>query len=265
MVPAHVGGDRAGGSDGRALGRIASPGAGCVKELAPGLWQLRAVPDPNGINVYLMGDVLVDAATRCAGGGSSRSCRGARSPRTRSRTPTPTTRARATWSARRSAIPFWVRRARRRRGRGPAADQGASSRTRLNGRIFYRTAGPGHPVDRRLREGDEVAGFTCSTCRATPRPRGLLARVRPRARARRRAQQHGRAHGRPGAARAEGHLHAGSRRRNRALDPSALAALEPALVLLRPRPSAAGPAALVEFCRGLAVPSALSTRTGPGT
>src|ERR687889_2285537 len=37
-----------------------------MKELAPGLFQLRGFP-PNGINVYLMGDVLVDAATRRAG------------------------------------------------------------------------------------------------------------------------------------------------------------------------------------------------------
>ena len=37
-----------------------------MKELPPGLWQLRGFP-PHGINVYLMGDVLVDAATRRAG------------------------------------------------------------------------------------------------------------------------------------------------------------------------------------------------------
>lgn len=37
-----------------------------MKELAPDLWQLRGLP-PNGINVYLAGDVLIDAATRHAG------------------------------------------------------------------------------------------------------------------------------------------------------------------------------------------------------
>ena len=44
---------------------------GRMKELAPGLWQLSGFP-PHGINVYLMGDVLVDAATRRAGPRSSR-------------------------------------------------------------------------------------------------------------------------------------------------------------------------------------------------
>ena len=34
-----------------------------MKELAPGLWQLDGFP-PNAINVWLMGDVLVDAGGR---------------------------------------------------------------------------------------------------------------------------------------------------------------------------------------------------------
>ncbi len=37
-----------------------------MKEVAPDLWQLRGFP-PDGINVYLAGDVLIDAATRRAG------------------------------------------------------------------------------------------------------------------------------------------------------------------------------------------------------
>jgi glyoxylase-like metal-dependent hydrolase (beta-lactamase superfamily II) len=36
-----------------------------VKRLADGLYQLSGFP-PNGINVYLIGDVIVDAATRHA-------------------------------------------------------------------------------------------------------------------------------------------------------------------------------------------------------
>src|SRR5215210_774606 len=36
-----------------------------MKEIAPGLWQLRGFP-PNVINVYLAGDVLIDAATKQA-------------------------------------------------------------------------------------------------------------------------------------------------------------------------------------------------------
>ena len=37
-----------------------------MKELAPDVWQLGGLP-PNGINVYVIGDVLIDAATRRAG------------------------------------------------------------------------------------------------------------------------------------------------------------------------------------------------------
>jgi glyoxylase-like metal-dependent hydrolase (beta-lactamase superfamily II) len=37
-----------------------------VKELAPDVWQLGGLP-PNEINVYVIGDVLIDAATRRAG------------------------------------------------------------------------------------------------------------------------------------------------------------------------------------------------------
>ena len=38
-----------------------------MRELAPDVWQLGGFP-PNAINVYLIGDVLIDAATRWAGG-----------------------------------------------------------------------------------------------------------------------------------------------------------------------------------------------------
>ena len=37
-----------------------------MRQLAPDLWQLRGFP-PNGINVYLAEDVLIDPATRQSG------------------------------------------------------------------------------------------------------------------------------------------------------------------------------------------------------
>jgi len=45
-----------------------------VKELADGVYLLRGWP-PNAINVYLVGDVLIDAATRQASAGSCASSR----------------------------------------------------------------------------------------------------------------------------------------------------------------------------------------------
>ena len=46
-----------------------------MKRLADGLYQLRGFP-PHAINVYLMGDVIVDAATRHAGRRILRQVRG---------------------------------------------------------------------------------------------------------------------------------------------------------------------------------------------
>ena len=46
-----------------------------MKELAPGVWQLSGFP-PNGINVFLLEDVLVDAASRHAGRRILRQLRG---------------------------------------------------------------------------------------------------------------------------------------------------------------------------------------------
>src|SRR5207245_6907015 len=46
-----------------------------VKQLADGLYMLRGFP-PNAINVYLMGDVLVDAGTRHSGRRIMRQLRG---------------------------------------------------------------------------------------------------------------------------------------------------------------------------------------------
>ena len=50
-----------------------------MKRLADGLYQLSGFP-PNAINVYLAGDVLIDAATRHAGRRIMRERMGARCP-----------------------------------------------------------------------------------------------------------------------------------------------------------------------------------------
>ena len=75
-----------------------------MKELAPGLFQLRGFP-PQGINVYLMGDVLVDAATRRAGRRILGQLKGRTVTAHALTHAHPTTRARATRSARRSGSP----------------------------------------------------------------------------------------------------------------------------------------------------------------
>jgi hydroxyacylglutathione hydrolase len=130
-----------------------------MRQLAPDVCQLRGSP-PNAINVYLVGDVLIDAATRYAGRRILRQVRD-RAVRAHALTHAhPDHQGASHAVCERLGIPFWV----------PERDADAAERPELIrerqpnhpiAQFFARTlTGPGHPVDRRLREGDEVAGFT---------------------------------------------------------------------------------------------------------
>ena len=129
-----------------------------MKQLADGVWQLSGFP-PNSINVYLLEDVLIDAATRYSTRRIARELRGH------------TLRAHALTHAHpdhqgashavceRYGVPFWV----------GERDADAAENPKLIGerqpnhpitQLFAKTmTGPGHRVDRTLREGDDVAGF----------------------------------------------------------------------------------------------------------
>jgi hydroxyacylglutathione hydrolase len=129
-----------------------------VKELADGVWQLSGFP-PNAINVYLVEDVLIDAANRGAWG------RIRKQLKNKSLSAHALTHAHADHQGASKkvceafGVPFWV----------GVADADAAERPELikerqpdhaiNTLFFRMFAGPGHPVDRKLAEGDEVAGF----------------------------------------------------------------------------------------------------------
>jgi glyoxylase-like metal-dependent hydrolase (beta-lactamase superfamily II) len=129
-----------------------------VKLIADDVYLLRGFP-PNAINVYLVGDVLLDAATRHAGRRILRQLEG------REVTAHALTHAHADHQGasheicEKLGIPFWV-------GAGDVdvAESGdVMSRQPdhpLNTLIGKVWPGPGHPVARRLAEGDEIAGFT---------------------------------------------------------------------------------------------------------
>jgi glyoxylase-like metal-dependent hydrolase (beta-lactamase superfamily II) len=130
-----------------------------MRELAPGVWQLGGLL-PNAINTYLLGDVLVDAGSRQDGGRILKELRG------REVTAHALTHAHSDHQGSshlvcsRLGVPFWVG----EQDVAPAEDpelirerQPDHPMARFMYRIF---TGPGHPVDRALREGDEVAGFT---------------------------------------------------------------------------------------------------------
>jgi hydroxyacylglutathione hydrolase len=130
-----------------------------MKQLAAGVHQLRGWP-PNAINVYLIGDVLIDAATRQ---GEQRILKQIVGRKLRAHALThahPDHQGSSHAICERLQIPLWC-------GRGdvPAMETtGGISNSQAPGWLnqlqqrFW--TGPPHPVARVLVEGDEVAGFT---------------------------------------------------------------------------------------------------------
>jgi hydroxyacylglutathione hydrolase len=129
-----------------------------MKQLADGVWQLGGFP-PNAINVYVIEDVLVDAASRHATRRILRQVEGHRLAAHALTHAHPDHQGASHAVCERLGLPFWV----------GARDADAAEDPRLIGerqpnhpiaRFYYRAfVGPGHPVDRKLTEGDEVAGF----------------------------------------------------------------------------------------------------------
>jgi hydroxyacylglutathione hydrolase len=130
-----------------------------VKEVAEGVWQLSGFP-PHAINVYLVEDVLVDAGTRHAGRRILRQLKGVDVSAHALTHGHPDHQGSSKEVCEQLGIPFWV----------GEHDADAAERPELIGerqpdhpvaQFFARTmTGPGRRVDRTLREGDEVAGFT---------------------------------------------------------------------------------------------------------
>jgi hydroxyacylglutathione hydrolase len=130
-----------------------------MRQLAPGVQQLRGWP-PNAINVYLVGDVLIDAATRQ---GEQRIMRQIAGHEVNAHALThahPDHQGSSHAICERLGIPLWCGRgdvpAMETPG-GVASSQAPSWLNRLQQRFW---TGPPHPVARALVEGDEVAGFT---------------------------------------------------------------------------------------------------------
>ena len=130
-----------------------------MREIADGVWQLGGFP-PNLINCYLVEDVLIDAETRAA------RRRILRELRDHDVSAHALTHAHSDHQGASRAVcetlgvPFWVS-----EGDDDAAERPELMRERqpdhpIN-RLFWRAfTGPGRRVDRVLREGDVVAGFT---------------------------------------------------------------------------------------------------------
>jgi glyoxylase-like metal-dependent hydrolase (beta-lactamase superfamily II) len=129
-----------------------------VVELAPNVWQLPLLP-LHGVNAYLVGDVLVDAGTPW----SERRLLMALEGRPLSAHvlthahPDHQGASAALCEAR--AIPLWCGAGDRTAAETAAFSQAWRGRPHPIFRLADRLGGPGHHVDRTLREGDRVADF----------------------------------------------------------------------------------------------------------
>ena len=129
-----------------------------MRELAPGVWQLQG-GFPNVLNVYLLGDVLIDAGAKRSGRRILRELKGRKLSAHALTHAHPDHQGASKLVCETFGAPFWVS-----EGDAPAAEDARLIKERQPGhrmnRINWRLmAGPSHPVDRKLREGDEVAGF----------------------------------------------------------------------------------------------------------
>jgi hydroxyacylglutathione hydrolase len=130
-----------------------------VRRVAEDVYQLKGFP-PDAINVYLVRDVLVDAATRHAGRRILRQLKG-REVNAHALTHAHSDHQGASRELCETLnVPFWV----------GERDADAAERPELIlerqpdhpiNRLYFRIwSGPGRKVDRTLREGDEVGGFS---------------------------------------------------------------------------------------------------------
>ena len=129
-----------------------------MKELAPDVWMLSGFP-PNAINVYVIGDVLIDASTRYATRRILRQIEG-RQINTHALTHAHPDHQGASHNVcERLGIPYWVGERDADAAENPALIAERQP-DHFMAQFFAKTmTGPAHPVDRRLHEGDEVAGF----------------------------------------------------------------------------------------------------------
>jgi hydroxyacylglutathione hydrolase len=126
-----------------------------MRQLGDDLYLLRGFP-PNAINVYLMGDVIVDTGSRHAGKRILRQVAGRPVSAVALTHVHPDHDGAAREVCQKLGLPLWVGEhdVRAMEDEPPPPEHPMQ---KLSARAFE---GPRHPVDRALREGDEVAGFT---------------------------------------------------------------------------------------------------------
>src|SRR5919201_1191252 len=130
-----------------------------MKRLAEDVWHLDTIRIPNAVNAYLLGDVLIDAGGRRSAGMILRQLDGHEVLAHALTHAHPDHQGSSAEICTRLGVPYWV---------GERDVDAAEDPNLIRGRqpdhpvanFYVRIfTGPGHKVDRALREGDEVAGF----------------------------------------------------------------------------------------------------------
>lgn len=129
-----------------------------MKQLAEGVWQLRGFP-PDAINVYLVEDVLIDAATRRAGRRILKQLEGREVNAHALTHAHPDHQGASDEVCGKLGIPYWVGERDVPFAEDPRLIAESQPPHPLNRLAMRYWTGPGRNVDRVLREGDEVAGF----------------------------------------------------------------------------------------------------------
>jgi len=130
-----------------------------MKQVAEGVWHLDTIAMPNAVNAFLIGDVLIDAGGRRSGKRILKQLEGHDVGAHAITHAHPDHQGASHAICETLGVPYWVG-----ANDADAAEDPSLIRKRQPDHPvarFYDTifTGPGHPVDRRLVEGDEVAGF----------------------------------------------------------------------------------------------------------
>jgi glyoxylase-like metal-dependent hydrolase (beta-lactamase superfamily II) len=140
---------------------IGSARIGCaaMKQVADGVWHLDTFFLPNAINAFLVDDVLIDAGTRHSATKILKQLQGHEVKAHALTHAHPDHQGASHELCENLGIPFWVGENDVDAAENPELireRQPANAIARFYIRIFM---GPGHPVDRRLHEYDQVASF----------------------------------------------------------------------------------------------------------
>jgi hydroxyacylglutathione hydrolase len=130
-----------------------------MKRLADGVWHLDAFFLPNSINAYLVEDVLIDAGTRHSAPKILKQLQGHTVNAHALTHAHPDHQGASHELCENLGVPFWVGHRDAEAAENPDLIRERQP-DKLMARFYIRIfIGPGHPVDRTLDEGDEVAGF----------------------------------------------------------------------------------------------------------